>query len=45
MLNSKESEDSIDVVFEDIPGFKGKKGVSVRCIWGHKDLGVLDDKI
>lgn len=45
MLNSKESESLIDVVFGDVPNFKGGEGVTVRCLWEHKDLGVFDDMI
>ncbi|GMH85976.1 hypothetical protein TrST_g9964 [Triparma strigata] len=42
VMNSDDSEVTVDVSFDEIPGFKGGEGVSARCVWGRKDMGVFD---
>ncbi len=42
LMNSLEDTVDLELNFKDIPGFKGKDGVNVRCLWGQKDLGSYD---
>ena len=45
LMNSLTTSSSMDIVFEDIPGFNGAAGVTVSCVLGCKDIGTFDDKI
>ncbi|GMH62596.1 hypothetical protein TL16_g03510 [Triparma laevis f. inornata] len=45
VLNSGDNQVTININFDEIPGFKGAERVDARCVWGRKDIGTFDEKL